>query len=197
MLSRRSLLSAVALLSIFNEGILISFADETSDSASRRFIMEDAYGNVVTDENFAGKFSLVYFGYMGCPDVCPTSLMTMSDVMKTIGGRADQVLPVFVTVDPDRDTAKALRDFVSNFDKRFIALRGPKEYTDHMAKLFKAKYEFRYSDPGDKKNYTVDHTVSITLVGPDGEQIKRYPHGMTSDEIARDLAGIIDGNPVN
>lgn len=191
--SRRSVLSAIALLAAFGAGFTQSFAQD----APRRFMMEDANGSVFTDENLLGKFGLIYFGYMGCPDVCPTSLMTMSEVMKEIGGRAEKVLPIFVTVDPERDTAKALSDFVSNFDKRFVALRGPKEYTDHMVKVFNARYEFQYSDPNDKAHYTVDHTASIALIGPDGILIKRYPHGLTSNEIAKDLAAIIDGNPVN
>lgn len=191
--SRRSVLSAIVFLATFGNGLSLSYAED----APRRFMMEDVNGSVVTDENLVGKFSLIYFGYMGCPDVCPTSLMTMSEVMKSIGGRAEKVLPVFVTVDPDRDTAKVLSDFVSNFDKRFIALRGPKEYTDHMVKAFNAKYQFQYSDPNNKKQYTVDHTASIALVGPDANLIKRYPHGLTSDEIAKDLATIIDETLVN
>ena len=200
MISRRTTLVLIATLALSGGSLAHDVAEVPTDNpaaAPRKFMMEDVNGVVVTDETLLGKFSLIYFGYMGCPDVCPTSLMTISEVLKTIGDRADRVIPLFVTVDPERDTAKAMSEFVSNFDKRIVALRGPKEYTDHMVKAFNAKYQFNYSNPNDKTNYTVDHTASIALIGPDGLLIKRYPHGLTSEEIAKDLSAIIDGNPVN
>lgn len=171
--------------------------DSGAQDMPRRFMMQDVNGTVVTHETVLGKFSLIYFGYIGCPDVCPTSLMTMADVLKKISGRAEKVLAFFVTVDPSRDTAKVLSEYTSNFDSRIIALRGPKEYTDHMVKSFNARYEFHYPDTSDKTKYSVDHTASIALLGPDGTLVKRYPHGLTSDEIANDLAALIDGTPAN
>lgn len=168
-------------------------ADTAQDEAPvrRRYMMEDTRGAVVKDEDFQGKFVLIYFGYMSCPDVCPTTLSTLSDVMQEMGEEADNVAVLFVTVDPDRDTNKDLREYLSAFDDRMIGLRGPKPYTDHMVKTFNARYEFYYPDPEDKTEYSVDHTASVALVGPDGNLIKRYPHGMSSAKITSDIQDII------
>ncbi|WP_457645975.1 SCO family protein [Profundibacter sp.] len=164
-------------------------ADTAQDTADvrRRFMMEDTYGNLVKDEDFQGKFMLIYFGYMSCPDVCPTTLATLADAMEQLGDLNEDLAVLFVTVDPDRDSAKDLHDYVQFFDKRIIALRGPKAYTDHMVKAYNAKYQFYYPDPEDKSEYSVDHTASVAFVGPYGNLIKRFPHGMSADDIAKDI----------
>ena len=164
-------------------------ADTTQDSGEvqRKFMMEDTYGNLVKDVDFQGKFVLVYFGYMSCPDVCPTTLATLADAMEQLGELNEDLAVLFVTVDPDRDGPKDLHDYVQFFDKRIIALRGPKAFTDHMVKAFNARYEFYYPDPEDKSEYTVDHTASVAFVGPYGNLIKRFPHGTSADAIAKDI----------
>jgi len=168
-------------------------ADTSQDKADirRRFMMEDTYGNMVKDEDFQGKFVLIYFGYMSCPDVCPTTLATLADAMEQLGDLNEDLAVLFVTVDPDRDGPKELHDYVQFFDKRIIALRGPKAYTDHMVKAFNARYEFYYPDPEDKSEYTVDHTASVAFVGPYGNLIKRFPHGTSAESIAKDIREIM------
>jgi len=154
--------------------------------------MEDTYGNLVKDEDFRGKFVLIYFGYMSCPDVCPTTLSVLSEVMQDLGDINEDLKVVFVTVDPDRDTPEKLHEYLGFFDERIVGLRGPKAYTDHMVKAFNARYEFYYPDPDDKSEYTVDHTASVAFVGPHGNLIKRFPYGMSSEEISKDIRTIID-----
>ncbi len=160
--------------------------------ARRRYMMEDTYGNLVKDDSFQGKFVLIYFGYMSCPDVCPTTLSTLSEAMQALGDLNDELAVLFVTVDPERDTPERLHEYLGFFDKRIIGLRGPKPYTDHMVKAFNARYEFYYPDPDDKSEYTVDHTASVAFVGPYGNLIKRFPHGMSSEAITKDIRTIID-----
>ena len=169
-------------------------ADSTQDEApiQRRYMMEDTYGNLVKDEDFRGKFVLIYFGYMSCPDVCPTTLSVLSEVMQGLGDINEDLKVVFVTVDPDRDTPEKLHEYLGFFDERIVGLRGPKAYTDHMVKAFNARYEFYYPDPDDKSEYTVDHTASVAFVGPHGNLIKRFPYGMSSEEISKDIRTIID-----
>jgi len=158
----------------------------------RRFLMEDTYGNVVTNEDVQGYFVLIYFGYTACPDVCPTTLAVVAEAVAELGPEvAEQVKVLFVTVDPDRDTSKLLREYVGYFDEKIIALRGPKAYTDHMVKTFNARYEFHVPDPAEPEVYSVDHTASVAMIGPDGSLIKRYPHGTTTDAMAKDLNKII------
>lgn len=158
----------------------------------RRYMMEDTYGNLVKDDSFLDKFVLVYFGYMSCPDVCPTTLSTISEVMQELGDVTDELAVLFVTVDPERDTPEKLHEYLGFFDKRIIGLRGPKPYTDHMVKAFNARYEFYYPDPDDKTEYSVDHTASVAFVDPYGNLIKRFPHGMSSEAITTDIRTIID-----
>lgn len=169
-------------------------ADTAQDEAPirRRYMMEDTRGALVKDEDFQGKFVLIYFGYMSCPDVCPTTLSTLSDVMQEMGEAVDDLAVLFVTVDPERDTKASLSEYLSFFDKRIIGLRGPKPYTDHMVKAFNARYEFYYPDPEDKSDYTVDHTASVAFVDPYGNLIKRFPHGMPSKVITADIQDIIN-----
>lgn len=171
--------------------------DAPDDSQPVHFMIADINGTIVTDETLLGKFSLFYFGYTGCPDICPTSMLTLSEVLDALGSEADRVLPIFVTVDPDRDTPKLLSEYVSAFNQRIVALRGPKAYLDRMVEAFKVKYEFYVPDPKHPEDYTVDHTASIIFVGPDGRVIKRFPHGMATDAIVADVRAALAAVPAN
>ena len=98
-------------------------------------------------KNLQGRFVLIYFGYMGCPDVCPTTMSTIADVMEQLGDKAEGVVPCSSPSTPSVDTAKELREYIHFLDKRIIGLRGPKAYTDHMVKVFNARYEIHTPDP--------------------------------------------------
>lgn len=203
MLTRRLLLlgSVLALpllpatMALADHADLEPAADAPADPMPRRYMMEDLYGNVTTNEDLQGKFVLLYFGYTGCPDVCPTSLSTLADTLDLLGDAAEQVTPVFVTVDPERDTAKLMRDYLAFFDERIIGLRGPKIYTDHMVKAFNARYEKHVPDPAQPDRYAIDHTASIAFLDPQGVLIKRYPHGTSAEDIATDMRAIMDATP--
>ncbi len=203
MLTRRLLLlgSVLALpllpatMALADHADLEPAADAPIDPMPRRYMMEDLYGNVTTNEDLQGKFVLLYFGYTGCPDVCPTSLSTLADTLDLLGDAAEQVTPVFVTVDPERDTAKLMRDYLAFFDERIIGLRGPKIYTDHMVKAFNARYEKHVPDPAQPDRYAIDHTASIAFLDPQGVLIKRYPHGTSAEDIATDMRAIMDATP--
>lgn len=170
----------------------LSVSEEEMPAApQRRWMMEDSYGNVVTNADLLGKFTLIYFGYTGCPDVCPTTLVTIAETMEALGDRAEMVVPLFVTVDPERDTALLMREYTSFMHPSIVGLRGPKEYTDHMVRAFNARYAVHVPDPEHPDRYTIDHTASVALVGPDGSLIKRYPHGTTADEMTTDLTAIL------
>lgn len=167
------------------------------EPVQRRYMMEDTYGNVVTNEDVQGRFVLVYFGYMSCPDVCPTAMSTVADTLEQLGEDAEKLAVLFVTVDPKRDTAKDLRDYIHFFDKRIIGLRGPKAYTDHMVKVFNARYEFHVPDPDRPDEYAVDHTASIAFLDPAGYLIRRFPHGTSADQIAEDIRTTMAEGPQN
>lgn len=198
MIDRRTLLAGAALMPFYvkpgrgqHQDLGVSETDAEMPR-QRRWMMEDTYGNVLANSDLLGKFTLIYFGYTGCPDVCPTTLATVAEAMDMLGDRAGMVVPLFVTVDPERDTAILMRDYVTYMHPAMLGLRGPKAYTDHMVKTFNARYEKHVPDPEHPDRYTIDHTASVALVGPDGFLIKRYPHGTSAADMAADLGAMLD-----
>lgn len=165
-------------------------AQDASDAAAQqlgsRFILSAHDGRTLTDEHFRGRHMLVFFGYTHCPDVCPTSLMTLARVMELLGADADKVQPVFITVDPERDTREVLASFVAHFDKRIVALTGPQAMIDRVAKGYHVKYA-KVPGSGDSAFYTVDHTSTMFHMGPQGEFIARIPYETPAEDIAKAL----------
>ncbi|WP_373087773.1 SCO family protein [Sneathiella sp.] len=139
-------------------------------------------GETVTDEDFRGKLMLVFFGYTNCPDVCPTEMQTISLAMQALGDDADEVVPIFVTVDPARDTVDVMADFVSAFDPSLIGLTG----TD--AQIDKIKDEYRvYGEKGegeDQDYYLVNHTSFTYLMGRDGKLVTVFSYGTPAEDMA-------------
>ncbi|SMH47329.1 SCO family protein [Maritimibacter sp. HL-12] len=197
MLTRRSLIAGAAALALAPIPLLAQHQDlgvTESDSEAplaRRWMMEDTLGNVVTNLDYSGKFVLIYFGYTGCPDVCPTTLATLAEAIEMLGEDVEHLAPLFVTVDPDRDTAQLLRDYTGFMHPAIIGLRGPLAYTDHMVKTFNARYEKYVPDPATPERYSIDHTASVAVVGPDGQLVKRFPHGTPPDQIADEMRALI------
>lgn len=197
MFTRRSLIAGAGALALAPFPLFAQHQDlgvsEADDDAlpQRRWMMEDTLGNVVTNLDFSGKFVLIYFGYTGCPDVCPTTLATLAEAIELLGDDAAHLAPLFVTVDPDRDTAQLLRDYTGFMHPAIIGLRGPKAYTDHMVKAFNARYEIYVPDPATPEIYSIDHTASVAVVGPDGQLVKRFPHGTPPDQIADEMREMI------
>lgn len=176
--------------------LLVSPLPALAEEAPRRFMMENAAtGEVVTDDIMLGKVSLLYFGYTHCPDVCPTSMVAIAKVMAELGAQADRVQPIFVTVDPDRDTTTVMSAYVKSFDGRIVPLRGPKAYTDAMVKAYNAKYEIQKAASDDPDVYTVDHTASIAMVGPDGLLIKRFPYGLDTAAMTAEVRAAVNAMP--
>jgi protein SCO1 len=146
------------------------------------FELIDQTGHRRTDADFRGKLVVLYFGYTYCPDVCPTELQSISLALDTLGGTAEAVQPLFITVDPERDTPARLADFVSSFHPRLIGLTGSLADIRKTAIAYRAYFvKNSASTPGD---YSVDHTGFIYLVGKDGRYLGFLPPGSTPDAIA-------------
>lgn len=128
------------------------------------------------------KVLLVFFGYTHCPDVCPTTVLDMARVMKDLGDESSQVLPMFISVDYNRDDYKKVREYVDFFDSRIAALTSDKKNIDTLTKFFKTKYEF--VDPKDK-GYIVEHSSNIYVLDKKLQVKKIIPNGIPSSEIAR------------
>jgi protein SCO1/2 len=130
------------------------------------FTLTDQHGTRVTEEDFAGRFMLVYFGYTFCPDICPTSLTVMAAALDQLPKeQAEQVVPIFITVDPARDTVEQLAAYAPLFHPRLVALTGSEEEVREAARVYRVYYHVP-DEEGDA--YLVDHSSFIYLMGPDG-----------------------------
>ena len=154
--------------------------DITGVDYGKALELADTAGRVRHLEDFRGKAVVVFFGFTHCPDVCPTTLADIAAAMKTLGADAERVQALFITVDPERDTAADLDKYVKAFDPRFIALRGDAAATQRVAKDFKIYYEKRKQ--GD--TYTVDHSSQSYVIDPQG----RLRLLVRPDRLASDLA---------
>lgn len=163
--------------------LILGSGNVDSDKPRRPFMLRNSFGEAFGDQSLLGKFTILYFGYTSCPDVCPTSLMTMTEVLDGLGEEAKAMTPLFISVDPDRDSLADLRDYTSAFHEQIMGLTGPKVMVDAAVDAFNARYEFTPSDDGDPMGYAVDHTASMTFVGPNGRIITRFGYGKSTDEI--------------
>ena len=157
------------------------------EEVTPRYLLIDQFGRTVTNADFRGQLQLIFFGYTYCPDICPTSLASMSVAMKQLGSDAEQIQPIFITVDPRRDTREVLGGYVQYFHPRMLGLSSSPEVTKRTAELFKARYEKVPSDDGDPNRYLVDHTASVYVLGRNGEFITKFAHGMPPSEMVARL----------
>jgi len=148
------------------------------------FSLNDQNGRTRTDADFRGRWMLVYFGYTNCPDVCPTTLLLMSEALKQLGGRATLIAPIFITVDPTHDTPKVLKQYLASFDSRFIGLTGSEQQIAAVAREYKV-YSVRRPLKGG--GYAIDHSSVVCLMGPDGRFVTVYDNSQTPEQIAADL----------
>lgn len=139
------------------------------------FTLSAPDGRPVSLDDFRGKLVLLYFGYARCPDVCPTDLAAIGRALDALGALAAEVQPVFVTLDPERDTPEALREYVAAFHPRFIALTGSEAQVRRVATAYKVFYE-RVPQPG-ASGYAIDHAAFTFLLGRDGKFASLFPPG--------------------
>ena len=139
------------------------------------FTLRDADGRAVRLADFRGKLVLLYFGYSACADVCPTDLLEIAKLLTLLGPKATQVQPVFITLDPERDTPDFIREYASGFHPRIVALRGTEAETRQVALAYKVFYEKVRLRPGTA--YTIDHTAFIYLLDRQGRYLAFMPPG--------------------
>jgi cytochrome oxidase Cu insertion factor (SCO1/SenC/PrrC family) len=144
------------------------------------FALIDHTGKLRTDEDFRGKLLLIYFGYSYCPDVCPTDLQQIGLAVDGLGAGAEAVQPIFITLDPERDTAAHLADYVPLFHPRLIGLTGSAEQIRSVALAYKVYYA-KY--PPDSPDYVIDHSSFVYLVDKAGKYIGFFPPGTAADRM--------------
>lgn len=154
------------------------------------FTLTDQNGNTFTDKDLAGSPTLIFFGFTHCPDVCPTTLFEVSEVLRAAGSDADKVRVLFVSVDPARDTAAVLKDYIGSFDGRIIGLTGTQEQTDAIAKAYKV-YARKIPTGDDPDEYTMDHTAIVYLLDKQGRFVNAFNLQRPPEEAARELSGYL------
>ncbi len=166
---------------------------EESVGINPRYLLQDPRGRSVTNEDFRGRFQLIAFGYTYCPDVCPTTLVEMAAILKQLGEQAERVQPIFITVDPERDSGKVLQTYTEFFDPRILGLTGSPALVRRAADNFKIRYA-KVREPG-AGNYAVDHSAGMILLGPDGGFIKKFAFATPVDQITAQLQETLAATP--
>ena len=154
------------------------------------FALVDHTGAARTEKDLLGKFSVIGFGFTHCPDVCPTTLQTMAEALDALGPAAGRVRPVFITVDPARDTPARLKAWRAAFDKRFLMLTGSEAAIARAAKAYKVGYS--RMKPAADGSYMVNHTALIYLMAPDGRYLTHFPYRIAPAELAQALTEWVD-----
>ncbi len=154
------------------------------------FSLVDATGKRVTEKDFVGRPLLVYFGFTNCPDVCPAGLQVIAAALDRLGDKAKEMTPIFITVDPERDTPEALGKYVASFHKGIVALSGTPDEIAAVTKAYRV-YVKKIPDESRPGEYGVDHSAFMYLMSRSGEFVKHFPHdvdaGVLADEIAKAL----------
>jgi protein SCO1/2 len=151
------------------------------------FSLVDHNGKRVSDADYRGRFMLVFFGFTFCPDVCPTALQVSSAALEKLGAKAERIAPLFVTVDPERDTPEQLKGYVSSFHPRLVGLTGTQAEINAVARAYRVYFK-RVKDERSAAGYTMDHTSIIYLMGPDGRFVSHFTHTTSVDAMVKALA---------
>jgi len=155
------------------------------------FTLTDHTGRAVTEQDFRGKAMLIFFGYTYCPDVCPTSLTEISAAMDKLGPLAAKVVPILVSVDPERDTPEVLKDYVAHFHPGIVGLTGTPEQIKQTAKVYRVYYAKVPDKGGDKDAYLMDHSSVIYLMGPDGKFLAHFSTQTDAETMAAKIKSLL------
>lgn len=194
-----ALLAPAISMSILLVGVPTVHAHSQTHEASRQetralggeFELVDTDGRAFKLSSLRGKIVLIYFGYTGCPDACPTDLLLFRDLLERLGSRKQSVQPIFISVDPARDTPKHLAAYANAFSPAIRALTGSERKLRQVAKAYGSYFKYVGRTPG-STTYTVDHSVNIYVVNGGGKLVGVIPFGTPLDEVVRRIEGVLD-----
>jgi protein SCO1 len=198
-MNRRHWLSATCAASLAallgcdagKQGASFRSVDITGADYARDFALPDAQGRMRTLADFKGKVTVVFFGFTQCPDVCPSTIVELAQIKKTLGADGERLQAVFITVDPERDTPEILKAYMASFDPSFVALRGTPEQTLATAKAFKVYYA--KSQGKTEGSYSIDHTAASYIFDTQGRVRLFARYGQPSDGLLADLKVLLAG----
>ncbi|MDB5490176.1 MAG: SCO1/SenC family protein [Micavibrio sp.] len=185
------------LLAGLSLSALIAYAQISGDKASTgqttssgtdiggAFSLVDQHGKPFTDKNLLGHYTLAYFGFTFCPAICPTELQRINVILKNLGPAGEKILPLFITIDPERDTQEAMATYVAQFNPRLTGLTGTRAQVDEALKAYKV-YARKVQDPK-MSDYTMDHSSYLYLIRPDGKIDLFFGPDAKASEIAEKI----------
>lgn len=187
---------ALAVLAIPKE-VADALAQDSAAENRAPFSLVDQTGRTVTDRDFLGSFLLIFFGYTSCPDICPTDLTVMSEAVNLLGEAGSAVQPIFITIDPERDTVETMAAYVKHFHPRLVGLTGTPEQVDAIGARYgvQAKRYQALTAPTEgqaDEGYFLDHTGAIYLIAPDGAGLTYFQHGVPAADIAATIQQFLD-----
>jgi cytochrome oxidase Cu insertion factor (SCO1/SenC/PrrC family) len=154
------------------------------------FVLTDHTGARVTDQTFRGQYMLVFFGFTYCPDICPTELQLISEAMDRLKpATAQKITPVFITIDPDRDTPAVMAEYIAHFHPRLVGLTGTPEEIATAARAYRVYYQKAPGSEGD--DYFMDHSAIVFLMGPEGQYLSHFSPGTSAEAMAARLSELV------
>jgi protein SCO1/2 len=187
------LVAAFIILPNAGDSLLKGQQSSTSGKAliGGPFSLIDADGKRVTAETYRGRYTLVFFGFTSCPDICPAGLQLISAALDKLGPKADRVTPIFVTLDPERDTKEKVGAYVKNFNPRLVGLTGTPQEIAQIAKEYRVYYKKMPTEGGAPGDYSLDHSSIIYLMDPNGEYVTHFTPTTPVDELTNRLDKIL------
>ncbi len=185
--------TAALLIHPSTQSILFSAANvQTSGKAliGGPFTLTNHKGERVTHKDFQGRFMLVYFGYTYCPDICPAELQVIAAALDKLGPKADRITPIFITVDPERDTVPRMAEYVSHFHKQLIGLTGTNEEIRAVAKAYRVYFAKAKKDTS-ATDYLMDHSSIIYVMNNKGDYVTHLSYGTSAEKIAEKLEKLL------
>ena len=186
-------ISVLAALGCSEKPVKFNAMDVTNAPWGQHYALPNLDGKITTPKDFKGKIAAVYFGFMFCPDACPTHMLKMNEVKKLLGAQGDLLQTVFITVDPERDTPEKLKPYLASFDPSVVGLRGDLSQTEATGKEFRVFYrkvETKDSSK-DPMAYTIDHTLFTYIYDTEGRLRLVVPHDLPAEKIASDIKNLL------
>lgn len=203
-MSKKTLLAILGIALVLGIGLtyrLMMMGTETNSSGTASiggpFELVNQDGKTVTQDDFKGKYMLAYFGYTFCPDVCPTELQVIGTALDMMPDDvANEVTPVFFTVDPERDTVEAVAEYVPYFHDRMVGLTGTVEQTTAAAKAYRVYYakSIPEGQSEDTDTYLMDHSSFVYLMDRDGQFVRHFNYGTSPEDMAKGVTEAVKKN---
>jgi protein SCO1/2 len=154
------------------------------------FSLVGADGKPVTDRDFRGRYMLIFFGFTHCPDICPAELQVIAQALEQLGDKAKTVAPIFITLDPERDTPDAMANYVKSFGPNFVGLTGSPEAIAAVAKAYRVAYS-KVENKESAGDYSVDHSALVYLMDREGLYMAHFSYGLSADQMAEKLGKLL------